>query len=237
MQVKLINYTSDPELTVATAARSTASDLSPTDLVKRLTPGQVNSLIKRLISSGHLSPFEHVSFTFSIEGISRVTSHQLVRHRLASYSQRSQRYVSLKELNYITPPSVSTHRELQTKYRKLFEEAHRLYWEMIQHGIPAEDARYIIPQGVETTLVMTMNARELMHVCSLRLCLRAQWEIVQLFQTIKEEVSKVAPLLGEELQPKCFRLGYCDEDESCGLFPVREPVEIKERGKDASEDY
>lgn len=194
-------------------------------------------MLKRLIASGHLSPFEHTSFTFSIEGISRVTSHQLVRHRLASYSQQSHRFVSINELNYVIPPSISRQKELVEKYHRLLKEAHQLYEEMMEKGIPAEDARYVIPQAIKTNLVMTMNARELIHVCSLRLCLRAQWEIVELFQKVKEEVKKVAPLIAEELNPKCFHLGYCNETETCGLFPLRERVLVKEGGEDASEDY
>ncbi|MFH1486325.1 MAG: FAD-dependent thymidylate synthase, partial [Chloroflexota bacterium] len=98
---------------------------------------------------------------------------------------------------------------------------HGLYCEMLDAGIPAEDARYLLPNAAETRLVMTMNARELMSVCSLRLCLRAQWEIVQLFESVKREVHKVAPRIGEQLKPKCYHTGFCDERESCGLMPTR----------------
>ncbi len=221
MQVTLINYTPNPELTIGVAARSSASPLSATKLQNQLTPHQVENLLKQLLESGHLSPFEHVSFTFAIDGISRVTSHQLVRHRLASYTQQSQRYVSLKEHGYVTPPTISSRPEFVAKYQQAIEAAHKLYCDMVEAGIPMEDARYILPQAIKTQLVMTMNARELLHACSLRLCLRAQWEIVQLFEQIKSEVKKVAPFLGSELKPKCYRLGYCDERESCGLFPTK----------------
>ena len=111
--------------------------------------------------------------------------------------------------------------------KEVVEAAHQLYVEMQEAGIPTEDARYVLPQAIETQLIMTMNARELMHACSLRLCLRAQWEIVQLFEMIKQEVEKVAPQIGTELKPKCYRLGYCDEVESCGLFPTLKPAEVK----------
>ena len=97
---------------------------------------------------------------------------------------------------------------------------------MLEAGILAEDARYILPNAVETRLVMTMNARELIHACSLRLCQRAQWEIVELFERIKEEVRKVAPLIGAELKPKCYDLGYCNERESCGLFPTQKEKKL-----------
>ena len=220
MQVALISYTPDSELTIAAAARASSSTTSVKEFLAQLTPKQISDLLKQLISAGHLSPFEHASFTFAISDISRVTSHQLVRHRLASYTQQSQRYVSLKKLGYVTPSTISVHHQMKAKYEEAVQSAHQLYIEMLKAGIPAEDARYVLPQAIETQLVMTMNARELMHACSLRLCLRAQWEIVQLFEKIKEEVQRVAPYIGAELNPKCYRLGYCDEVESCGLFPT-----------------
>ena len=227
MQVTLINYTPNPELTIAATARSSASPLSAIKLQNQLTPQKVESLLKQLLDSGHLSPFEHVNFTFAIDGISRVTSHQLVRHRLASYTQQSQRYVSLKEHGYVTPPTISSRPEFAAKYQQAIEAAHKLYCDMQEAGIPMEDARYVLPQAIKTQLVMTMNARELLHACSLRLCLRAQWEIVQLFERIKSEVEKVASFLGAELKPKCYRLDFCDERESCGIFPTKAPAKTK----------
>lgn len=232
VNVVLISHTPEPERTIAAAARVSASPVSAVELLEKLTPDRVDRLISRLLSSGHLSVFEHVSFTFAIEGISRVTSHQLVRHRLASYTQQSQRYVSLKEFNYITPATISDKPEWGDKYHEMVRDAHRLYLEMLDVGIPAEDARYVLPNAAETRLVMTMNARELIHACSLRLCLRAQWEIVELFEHIKAEVEKVAPRLGAELKPKCYRLGYCDEAQSCGIFPTRAELAGKgDKGK------
>ena len=218
--VALISYTPDPERTIAAAARVSTSPVGAAELREKLTPEAVERLFSRLLSSGHLSPFEHASFTFAIDGISRVTSHQLVRHRMASYTQQSQRYVSLKKFDYVTPASISATEEFDARYHQMVRDAHRLYLEMLDAGIPAEDARYVLPSAAETRLVMTMNARELMHVCSLRLCLRAQWEIVELFERVKAEVAKVAPRIAAELKPKCYRLGYCDEAESCGIFPT-----------------
>ena len=220
MQVALVNYTPNPELTIVAAARSSASQSTVEELWRSLDPQQIDNLLKQLLDSGHLSPFEHSSFTFNIQGISRATSHQLVRHRLASYTQQSQRYVALKERRYVTPPTIFKQADLLAKYQRAVETAHELYCEMLEANIPAEDARYVLPQAVETQLVMTMNARELLHACSLRLCLRAQWEIVELFERLKAEVERVAPRLGAELKPKCYRLGYCDERESCGIFPT-----------------
>ncbi len=228
--VSLISYTPDPERTIAAAARVSTSSVAASKLMEKLTPEAVDRLLTQLLTSGHLSPFEHASFTFAIEGISRVTSHQLVRHRMASYTQQSQRYVSLKEADYITPATISARPELEAKYRDMVCDCHRLYLEMLDAGIPAEDARYVLPGAMETRLVMTMNARELLHVCSLRLCLRAQWEIVELFEKVKAEVERVAPRLGVELKPKCYRLGYCDEAESCGIFPTAKEV-VAEKGE------
>jgi thymidylate synthase (FAD) len=226
--VALLSYTPNPERTIAAAARVSASAVGVSELVEKTTPQAVNRLIDRLISSGHLSPLEHASFTFAIEGFSRVTSHQLVRHRMASYTQQSQRYVSMRDYEYITPATISAKGELEAKYHQMVGDTYRLYLEMLDADIPAEDARYVLPGAVETTLVMTMNARELIHVCSLRLCLKAQWEIVELFEKVKAEVEKVAPRLGKELKAKCYQLGYCDEAESCGIFPTA--AEIAEKG-------
>ena len=103
----------------------------------------------------------------------------------------------------------------------MVKSTHEFYREMVEAGVPAEDARFIFPNAMETKIVVTMNARELMHTCSLRLCERAQWEIRELFERIKAEVEKVAPLIGAEFKPKCYQLGYCDERESCGLFPTK----------------
>lgn len=233
MEVALLSFTPEPELIVATAARLSFSSIGAGELHQRLRPEQVDSLLGRLLSSGHLSPFEHASFTFALDGISRVTSHQLVRHRLASYTQQSQRFVSFKELNFVTPATIAAKGNLKAKYRELVRASHELYRQMLDDGVPAEDARYVLPNAVETKLVMTMNARELMHACSLRLCQKAQWEIVELFERIKAEVAKVAPRIGAELKPKCYQLGYCDERDGCGLFAPREsPVNWVDRLKD-----
>jgi len=231
MQVTLLNYTPDPERTVAAAARLSTSKTSAAQLREKMSPEQVNRLLDHVISSGHLSTLEHVSFTFAIDGISRAASHQLVRHRLASYTQQSQRYVSFKsfaELSYITPSTIAA-RGFKGKFDEMVRSIHDLYRQMIEAGVPAEDARFILPNAIETKLVMTMNARELIHVCSLRLCQRAQWEIQALFAKVKEEVAKVAPRIAAEFEPKCYRMGYCDERESCGLFPTREGVGAKGR--------
>lgn len=222
MQVSLIKYTPEPELTVASAARLCYSEVGATQLLEKLAPTQVERLLRQVISSGHHSVLEHASFTFAIDGISRTTSHQLVRHRLASYSQQSQRYVSYKSPDYVIPPSIASDPDRKKLFERAVNTAFEQYRGLIEAGVPVEDARYLLPNATTTRLVMTMNARELMHVCSIRLCLRAQWEIRELFERIKDEVVKVAPVIGNALQIKCIIHDYCDEKESCGIRPLKE---------------
>ena len=214
MEVKLLTYTRDPEFFIASAARLSIGG----EIVSR---EGVERLLKKLISMGHMSPFEHASFTFLIRGISRVASHQLVRHRIASYTQESQRFVEL-EPSFVIPESING--EMRERVEKILLEASSLYKEMVEKGIPLEDARFILPQAVKTNIIVTMNARELIYASSLRLCSRAQWEIREVFRRMKEEVMKVAPIIGEEMKPKCYTLGYCNERESCGLFPLKSKV-------------
>ncbi|TAK36527.1 MAG: FAD-dependent thymidylate synthase [Chloroflexota bacterium] len=224
MRVTLIKHTPEPELLIASAARLCYSASGIEQIVQRMTPEEVDRMLDQLLSSGHLSPFEHASFSFGVEGISRAASHQLVRHRLASYSQQSQRYVSLRRLEYVVPPTIKERGALQQEYEAAMESVHRLYLRLLEEGVPAEDARFVLPNATATRLVMTMNARELMHTCSIRLCVRAQWEIREMFALVRAEVVRVAPRLGRELKIKCDRLGYCDERESCGLYPLKGEV-------------
>ncbi|MEE8472840.1 MAG: FAD-dependent thymidylate synthase [Dehalococcoidia bacterium] len=220
MHVALIRYTPDPELTIVAAARISTSPAQVTEHLAKLTPDRVGRQLSQLISMGHQSPLEHANFTFSIEGISRVTSHQLVRHRLASVTQQSQRFISVKGLEFVTPPTIAAVPEMRAKYVAAVHAAYELYSQMQEAGVPAEDARYVLPSALHTNLVMTMNARELLTTCALRLCLKSQWEIVELFEMVKAELKKVAPHLSADLRPKCYKLTYCDEAKSCGLFPT-----------------
>jgi len=230
ISVTLLSYTPNPEATIAAAARLSTSPVGAAQLRERMGPKEIDRLLGVLLTSGHLSPFEHASFTFAIEGISRVTSHQLVRHRLASYTQQSQRYVSMKELSYITPPSIERRPDLEARFRDFMGQAHRFYRELMEEGVAGEDARYVLPNAAETKIVMTMNARELMQASALRLCLRAQWEIVNLFEHLKVAVDQVAPRIADELKPKCYALGYCDERENCGLMPTLADVKLVPSG-------
>jgi len=160
-----------------------------------------------IIAAAHGFPsvLEHIVFTFLIEDISRVTSHQLVRHRIASYTQESQRYSSC-ERDYIIPSTIKLSPEIRDKYEKLVKEAYELYEEMLCKNIPYEDARFILPQAVKTRILMTLNLRELIHIASLRLCSKAQWEIREVVEGMINEASKVIPELNvikDELKKRC----------------------------------
>lgn len=216
MPAKLLTYTPDPEQTVAAAARLCYSAASIDSLVEKSRSDR-ESLLKKILEMGHFSVLEHVSFSFGVEGISRACSHQLVRHRLASYSQQSQRYVSNKErFVAVTPPTIAADEELNARYEKLLDDIHEAYAVFLEAGIPAEDARFVLPNAAETKIVVTMNARELHHFFDLRCCRRAQWEIQDLAIDMLREVRKVAPLLFASAGPGCIR-GRCPEGKmTCG---------------------
>lgn len=196
----------------------------------------VHKFILSVLSSGHESPIEHVAFTFAISGVSRALSHQLVRHRIASYSQQSQRYVDANGFYYIMPPYI----EAIPEARKLFvEEMERINatYEMLQiilreHGYEKtanEDARFVLPNACETRLVFTMNARELLHFFSLRCCNRAQWEIRNMAMLCLEQAEAAVPVLFQNAGPRCVLLGKCPEGaRSCGKMWQRPSETTKE---------
>jgi thymidylate synthase (FAD) len=219
VEVRLIKYTPDPELCIAAAARQCYSAISGSEILEKLNREDAERRLRKAIASGHHSVLEHAVFTFSIDGLSRAASHQLVRHRVASYSQQSQRYVNQRKPEFVVPPSIAGKQELVQAYNQAVTAAFEFYGQLRDAGIAAEDARYVLPNATTTRIVMTMNARELIHVASVRLCNRAQWEILNCFEAIKSEVTNVAPIIGEFMQPKCEQLGYCDEEQSCGRMP------------------
>jgi thymidylate synthase (FAD) len=216
-KVKLLRYTNEPERVVALAAKLCYSAVGVDKLSERIEKEQVQKFLKRLLDMGHLSPFEHASFTFGIEGISRVTSHQLVRHRIASYSQQSQRYVKKTGgLEYITPPSIAKNKALKARYERIMNELQDTYREFLENGVNPEDARYVLPNSAETKLIVTMNARELRHFFHQRCCTRAQWEIRKMAELMLKRVQEVAPNLFADSGPPCTS-GLCPEgDMSCG---------------------
>ncbi|MBL7073846.1 FAD-dependent thymidylate synthase [candidate division KSB1 bacterium] len=217
MRVRLVQYTQDPLKVVFTAARTCYSETTPIAISEgQYDKDKMMALVKKTFRAGHHSIFEHVCFTFAIEGISRVCSHQLVRHRIASYSQQSQRFVEYSRPQYVVPPKVKGDYEKREKFDKLMGQLFDTYREFVQDGIPPEDARYLFPNALKTNLVMSMNLRELFHASGERLCLNAQWEIIQLFTLIKREVRKAAPFFARFLEPKCEHIGYCPELKYCG---------------------
>lgn len=217
MKVKLIRYTPEPERTVAMAARLCYSPSGAEELAESMTETQINKLVRKIIELGHLSTFEHVSFTFAVEGVSRVLTHQLVRHRIASYSQQSQRYVKEHDFEYIIPPSIAANKAAKEQFDKLMETVRHTYAQLVNMGIHQEDARYCLANATETKIVITMNARTLLHFFQLRCCSRAQWEIRRLAQAMLTEVRKAAPLLFEKAGPLCVTDGVCPEGElTCG---------------------
>jgi thymidylate synthase (FAD) len=216
MRVQLLTHTPDPEQVVAAAARLCYSDASISQLLER-APEQAPRLLRKILDLGHLSVLEHANFTFGIEGISRACSHQLVRHRIASYSQQSQRYVShTAPFEAVVPASVAAQPALANRFEAHLAATHELYRALLEAGIPAEDARFVLPNAAATKLVMTMNARELHHFFTLRCCRRAQWEIRAMAREMLRLVRHAAPLLFAEAGPGCLR-GACPEGAmSCG---------------------
>ncbi len=218
VRVKLLAFTPTPDDVVAAAARLCYSSSTAEDLVVEFKEGKRQSglFIRKLINSGHLSPLEHASFTFAVDGISRACSHQLVRHRIASYSQQSQRYVSMDEARYILPDSVKVDARALSIFKEAIRYAHEAYKSLVESGVPLEDARYLLPNAWETRIVITMNARELHHFFSLRLCKRAQWEIRRLAKLMLKEVRGVAEGIFDIAGPSCITKGKCEETNPCG---------------------
>src|SRR3954465_9771091 len=220
---------------IYTACRTCYSELAPDDIFDRATTGRIDQakmqkLISGVIESGHGSTIEHVVFTFAISGVSRTLSHQLVRHRAGgAVDQQSQRYVKFKGAATMLPHSIAEgDPELRDRYEAQVDGALDLYGEMLDAGVPGEDARFVFPNATRTNLVMTVNLRALIHMSGLRLCTMAQWEIRRLFQLIRHEIFQASPFLGSFLAPKCVPLGYCDEmnnrDGHCPIRPHKDAV-------------
>ena len=215
MKVVLLNYTKNPDRICAAAAQSCYSEKGASELFDSTTDEKAKKMIKKVVGMGHLSVVEHAYFTFSVEGVSRSLTHQLVRHRIASYSQQSQRYVAMDKAKYVLPPSIASDAESKKLYKKVMDDAWRAY-SALAKKVPKEDARYVLPNACDTNITVTMNARELWHFFSLRCCRRAQWEIRMMAWKMLAEARKAAPILFENAGPGCFR-GPCPEGEyACG---------------------
>ena len=216
MRVTLLSYTGEPEKKIAAAAKLCYSPVGAEALLENLGEEEAHSFIKKLISMGHLSPLEHVSFTFAIEGVSRVLSHQIVRHRIASYSQKSQRYVGEHDFPYIVPPSIQKNTDAKALYEEKMAEIAQAYSQLAEL-VPKEDARYVLPSACETKFVATFNARSLLNFFQHRCCQRAQWEIRLLANNMLKKVQEMAPALFATAGPTCVSHGICYEGSmSCG---------------------
>ena len=199
MQVELLYHTPDPERAIATAARLCYAPVGAAELMETMPEERVKSVLSTIMSAGHTSTLEHASYTFAVDGVSRALTHQLVRHRIASFNQQSQRYVKFTDgLATVKPESVAANEE------------------MLAAGVPAEDARYLLPNAAETKIVITMNVRELLHFFSLRCCNRAQWEIREMAHRMLELVKPTAPFVFMDAGAPCIR-GNCPEGKmTCG---------------------
>ncbi|MBE7414667.1 MAG: FAD-dependent thymidylate synthase [Deltaproteobacteria bacterium] len=224
MKVILLRHTPEPEKTVAMAARLCYSDSGIREIEEKVSGISIEKFLGKILRMGHLSVLEHASFTFGIEGISRATSHQLVRHRLASYSQQSQRYVTASAPEYAVPHTIASDPEKKKLFEGAVKRAYRDYRKLVDAGIPAEDARYLLPNAACTKIIVTMNARELLHFFSLRCCERAQWEIREMAVEMLRCVKNAAPFIFRDSGPSCVS-GKCSEGEmTCG-----KPKETRER--------
>ncbi|MDQ0508302.1 thymidylate synthase (FAD) [Peptoniphilus ivorii] len=240
MKVKLIGHTPDAQELIAKAAKLCYSPVGVDEIEAKLDDEETERFVGMLAGLSHLSPLEHASFTFAVEGVSRVMTHQLVRHRIASYSQQSQRYVRLDAMEYITPPAIRDDAEAAARFQRAMQEAESAYRELTDRlrgryeralteagedekaaarkaeKRAIEDARYVLPNACETKIVVTMNARTLLHFFETRLCLRAQWEIREVALAMLKAVLSTAPALSQKAGPPCVQ-GPCPEGKmTCG---------------------
>ena len=220
LHVTLLRHTLSPEEVVALGARLCYSRATIGDLEQKIAAKDQQAFVERLLNMGHESVLEHASFTFGVEGVSRVLLAQLTRHRLASFSVQSQRYVSYeKGFGYIVPPKIAAlGPEAEAEFKAQMEQMHAWYtgWqEKLGTGEGGnEDARFVLPGACETRLMVTMNTRELRHFFNLRMCERAQWEIRAMATEMHRLVMEAAPALFKDAGAPCIS-GPCPEGEKC----------------------
>ena len=224
MKVVLLRHTPDPDKTVALSARLCYSPVGVAELQEKMSDEDAARLVRMLVRMGHFSPIEHVTFTFAIEGVSRVLTHQLVRHRI-------QRYVKAHDFETIMPPAIAAIPEAKAKFETCMQNLQELYNDLTDnYGIANEDARYVLPNAAETKIVCTFNARSLYNFFNLRCCNRAQWEIRELAWKMLVECRKVAPILFEKAGPDCVAKGICKEGKmSCGILPKVKAYQAENR--------
>ncbi len=233
MRVEMLAHTPDPLALVYAAFRQCYYPGYVGDMWTKLLAGDISrekqaEFVARILESGHDSPIEHVSFTFAVANVSRALTHQLVRHRMASYSQQSQRYVDASDFSYIVPPSVAAEPATQAKFERFMSDVASMYRELMdaleaggRSGVK-EDARFVLPQAAASNIVVTMNCRGLLNFFEHRCCTRAQWEIRALANSMLGLCQTILPAVFRYAGARCERLGYCPEgDFCCGRYPVR----------------
>lgn len=236
INVRLLNVSDNALAVIYAACRQCYSPDFAGDIFDKAGDDEKKreEFVRKIVSSGHESPLEHVKFTFAIEGVSRALTHQLVRHRIASYSQQSQRYVKETNFDYVIPPSIEKDDSLKEEFLKIMRQIQESYTFLInrfkEKGMVGEkanqDARYVLPQAAETKIVVTMNCRQLIHFFKQRCCTRAQWEIRKLAEKMLEICKEYLPAVFTGAGAKCEELGYCPEGEkfSCGRYPLKKEV-------------
>ncbi len=237
--VELLAHTPEPLALVYAAFRQCYHAGFVADMWPRLLGGEISrqkqaEFVYTIMESGHNSPLEHVSFTFAISGVSRALTHQLVRHRIASFSQQSQRYVDATEFEYILPPRIAANPKTQARFEACMThiaEAYAELRELLTEGDNAnahsanEDARFVLPQAAATRIVVTMNCRSLLNFFEHRSCTRAQWEIRNLATLMLQYCRGILPAIFDHAGARCERLGYCPEGAfCCGRYPTKEKM-------------
>ena len=234
VQVKLIDFAKSPLEKLYAAFRTCYSSETPIEIwekieAEKISREKIREFIGERLKTGHASPLEQVVFWFAIANVSRSLSHQFVRHRIGiSFEQQSQRYVKFKQdkLAFVMPASWER-AGMRAEFEGLLDKTSDLYARALKAGIPAEDARFVLPNAAPTNFHVMVNFAEMLHICDLRLCVRAQWEIRRMVALMRAEIKRVLPEIATFLQPKCGenRMGYCDEslDEylKCPLSKVR----------------
>ncbi len=235
LRVELLAHTPDPLALIYAAFRQCYHAGFVADMWPRLLSGEISfarqgDFVESVMESGHVSPIEHVSFTFAVSGVSRALTHQLVRHRIASYSQQSQRYVDGSDFEHVLPPAVAAIPEARTRFLACMEEIGGAYREIKaileasgKTGSGAnEDARFVLPQAAATRIVVSMNCRSLLNFFEHRCCARAQWEIRAMAEKMLALCREALPVVFRHAGARCERLGFCPEGErfTCGRYPL-----------------
>ncbi|MHC1720088.1 MAG: FAD-dependent thymidylate synthase [Clostridiaceae bacterium] len=239
MKVLLVEHTPNPEVLIAKAAKLCYSPVGIDEMNEAMDSEKTIKFINMLMSMGHESPVEHVAFTFAVEGVSRSLTHQLVRHRIASYSQQSQRYVKLDQFQYIIPPEIEKDSKAKDVFTEAMEKSQKAYNDIsdilkekyLNEGLSKsaaekkaiEDARYVFPNACETKIIITMNVRSLLNFFRHRCCNRAQWEIRELAFEMLKQVKKVSPAIFKYAGPSCLNDKCPEGNMTCGMMgEVRE---------------